>query len=269
MSERTVLSTYDDTPCADLRSRSGAAQVFVFDRCSSTMDLAHQFAMDGASHGTVVVAEEQVAGRGRTGKSWMSERGAGVWASVLVRQATHAPAGVLSLRVGLTLAERLNRYVPAPIQLKWPNDLFLDARKLAGVLAEARWRGDLLEWIVVGVGVNVRDSGANASSERQHNELLSSGQPSIATVGSQVRRSDILVDVISAILDAADIADELSPHELALYASRDLARGREVIAPLSGVVLGITARGGVQIRTSAGDQVAVAGSLVFRSPHPE
>ena len=254
MMTSTVLSMYDDVPCDELRARSGAPQLIAVERCTSTMDLAHQLAAAGAPHGTVVVAEEQGAGRGRTGKSWVSVRGSGVWTSIVLRRPLEAAAGVLSLRVGLELATALDARAPSAIQLKWPNDLFLAQHKLAGVLTEARWRGDMLEWIVVGVGVNVRDPHAEVPT---------------ACLGDSQRRSDVLVDVVRAVMAAAAHRGELSARELAAYAERDLARGRDVTAPLEGIVLGITARGGVHVRTPGGDAVAVAGSLVFRSPLAE
>lgn len=254
MTESTVLSIYDVVPCEELRARSGAARLVAVERCTSTMDLTHQLAAEGALDGTVVVAEEQGAGRGRTGKSWVSTRGSGVWTSILIRRPLDAPGGVLSLRVGIELAGALDARATAPIQLKWPNDLFLADRKLAGVLTEARWRGDMLEWIVVGVGVNVRDPGAAVPT---------------ACLGAAQRTSDVLVDVVRAVLRAAMRRGELSATELATYAERDLSRGRAVSAPFEGTVLGITSRGGVQIRTRDGDAVAVAGSLVFRSPLAE
>ena len=254
MSQRTVLSWYDDTPCDDVRARAGASRVVAVEQCTSTMDLAHELATAGASHGTVVVADTQGAGRGRTGKSWVSVRGAGVWASVLLRQPVDAPAGVLSLRVGLQLAQALDARAATAIQLKWPNDLFLGDRKLGGVLTEARWRGDVLEWIVVGVGVNVREADAALP---------------VASLGDAVRRADVLVDVIRAVLTASECRGELSATELAHFAQRDLAYGRAVTSPLDGTVFGITARGSVQIRTDTGDAVAVAGSLVFRTSPSE
>ena len=246
-----MLSIYDDVPCDVLRERCAAARVVAVERCESTMDLVHQLAADGAAHGTVVVAEEQGAGRGRTGTSWVSPRGSGVFASILLRHPPDAPAGVLSLRIGLELAAALQSRSPGAIQLKWPNDLLLARRKLAGVLTEARWRGDMLEWIVVGVGVNVRDPGAEVPT---------------ANLGESQRASDVLVDVVRSVLVAATRRGELSAAELLAYAQRDVSSGRDVTTPLEGTVLGITASGGVRIRTRDGDAVAVAGSLRFRSP---
>lgn len=250
----SMLPTYGGVACEVLRSRSGAARLLALESCSSTMDVAHASAGDGAPHATVVVAAAQGAGRGRSGKSWTSTRGAGVWTSVLLRQPASAPAGVLSLRVGLALADALDRYAPASTQLKWPNDLFLDGRKLAGILTEARWRGEQLEWIVVGVGVNLQDAGA---------------EPAAAALGSGVAPASVLVDIVRAVLAASALEGALSPDELAAFSRRDLALGRAVSSPLAGIVAGIDAGGGLRVRTKDGERIAVSGSLVFSSSPTE
>jgi len=92
-----------------------------------------------------VIANEQTAGRGRGGKSWQSSPGAGLWLTLIERPADTSGLGVLSLRVGLAAAEALDRFAPEPIRLKWPNDLYIDRSKLAGILVEARWREQSVE----------------------------------------------------------------------------------------------------------------------------
>jgi BirA family transcriptional regulator, biotin operon repressor / biotin---[acetyl-CoA-carboxylase] ligase len=246
------LEAYGGVAVATLRAQCGASQLVAVAQCESTMDLAHDLAGAGAEHGTVVVAESQGAGRGRSGKSWLSAAGGGVWASVLLRTpAGDAPPGVLSLRVGLALAAALESGTPHPIQLKWPNDLLLERRKVAGVLTEARWRGTTLEWIVVGVGVNltVPEGGT-----------VSSALPPTARAG------DVLVQVARAVMQAGQCAGALSGAEIAAYARRDVAVGRRVVEPLNGVVRGIDRSGGIVIDTADGEQVAVSGSLIFHSP---
>ncbi|HYW51551.1 MAG TPA: biotin--[acetyl-CoA-carboxylase] ligase [Gemmatimonadaceae bacterium] len=244
-----MLTSYDDVPCDELRARCGATKVAAFAQCSSTMDVAHALAAEGAPHGTIVVAEAQGAGRGRSGKAWTSAPRRGVWASVLLREPVVAPAGLLSLRTGITLARALDRHTPSAVRLKWPNDLFVGDAKLAGILTEARWRGETLEWLVVGVGVNV-----GAQSAEQGSASL-----------PDARRADVLVDVVQSVLAAATAEGPLAPRELAEFAARDIAVGRHVTSPLEGVVLGIGDSGGVRIATRDGERVAVAGSLMFRT----
>ena len=250
MSHAATLAMYDGVPCQELRARAGAAHLVAVAQCASTMDLAHVLAADGALHGTAVVAEEQHAGRGRTGKRWSSSARHGVWVSVVLREALDAATGVLSLRAGITLARALDARADGRVQLKWPNDLYVADAKLAGILTEARWRGDALEWIVVGVGVNV-GSAVAALPDADRARLVGA------------RLCDVLVDVIRSVLSAAAERGPLTPRELAEFDGRDLAKGRSVTAPLAGVVTGITDTGGVRVMVDGIEQVAVAGSLVF------
>src|SRR5581483_9095036 len=80
---------------------------------------------------------------------------AGIWLTLVERPDATA-IDVLSLRVGLALAPALDEFASAPVQLKWPNDLYVDGRKLAGILIEARWRDQSPDWVAIGVGINVR-----------------------------------------------------------------------------------------------------------------
>jgi BirA family transcriptional regulator, biotin operon repressor / biotin---[acetyl-CoA-carboxylase] ligase len=245
-----TLSAYDAVPVEALADACGGVQVVALAECGSTMDVAHALAADGAGHGTVIVAEAQAAGRGRSGKQWHAAAAAGVWCSVVVRDPVGRAPGVLSLRTGLELAARLDRHAGDTVQLKWPNDLFLGGRKLAGILTEARWRGDQLEWMVVGVGVNLRAAQGDLDS---------------AALPSGTRHSAVLVDVARAVRSAADGGAALSEDEIHAFSQRDLAAGRAVVAPLEGIVLGLDAHGGLRVRTATADAVAIAGSLVFRS----
>lgn len=244
-----LLAVYDGVAVGELQQRAGASQLVALAECGSTMDIAHEHAARGAPHGTVIVAEQQGAGRGRTGRSWVSPRGAGVWTSVILRPDTSSQGGVLSLRVGIELAERLDVHASSRIALKWPNDLFIDGRKLAGILTEARWRGDQLEWIIVGVGVNVRPTSLEVPS---------------ASLDAATSCADVLVAVVQAVLHAGAARGMLTANELQRYSSRDLAAGRSISAPLVGIVVGITSAGGLEVSTADGDAVAVSGSLVFR-----
>ncbi len=122
----------------------------------STMDAVHARAEAGAPHGAAVAAREQSAGRGRRGRGWRSPRG-GLWVSVVCRPADASAMEHLSLRVGLAVADALERLLPGlpHLTVKWPNDLLLAGRKVAGILCEARWDGGHPAWVAVGLGLNV------------------------------------------------------------------------------------------------------------------
>jgi BirA family transcriptional regulator, biotin operon repressor / biotin---[acetyl-CoA-carboxylase] ligase len=232
-----------------LAERLGVPAVEACESVDSTMDLAHELAGAGAAAGTLVVAEEQLGGRGRGGKRWTSPRRAGVYATVIERPATTDALDVLSLRVGLGLAATLERWTAAPIQLKWPNDLFVGGGKLAGILIEVRWRGQRADWVAVGVGVNLV-----APSESVETTALQDADP-IA----------VLEAIVPAVRAAAGTRGALSAAELAAFAARDLTVGRGVRAPAEGTARGITADGAILIESASGVSAWRAGSLVFSS----
>ena len=110
----------------------------------STNDLARELAASGATHGTLVTADEQTSGRGRQGRSWSTPPGVAIAASLVLREFDD----LLPLRAGLAVAD----IVGERALVKWPNDVWVDGRKVAGILAESR--GDA-GWAVLGIGVNV------------------------------------------------------------------------------------------------------------------
>jgi BirA family biotin operon repressor/biotin-[acetyl-CoA-carboxylase] ligase len=122
---------------------------------TSTSDLARNAARDGAPHGATWVAEQQTSGRGRRGHAWISPAGEGLLFSVLLRIPC-APARIppIALVAGLAVRDAVAA-CGAPAQIKWPNDVLVGERKLAGVLVEAVTIGSRVEGIVVGVGINV------------------------------------------------------------------------------------------------------------------
>jgi BirA family biotin operon repressor/biotin-[acetyl-CoA-carboxylase] ligase len=141
---------------ASLSTATIPSQVACFAQLPSTMDEARRRAASGAAEGLVVLAEEQTAGRGRSGRAWSSPPGVGVWMSMVARPAALPAPGLLPLLVGLAAAEALDPFVrPAVTQVKWPNDLQLAGRKVAGILCEGSWDGARPGSVVVGIGLNV------------------------------------------------------------------------------------------------------------------
>ena len=124
----------------------------------STNDIAAELADQGAAHGTVVVADAQTAGRGRHGNRWFSPAGSGLYLSVLLRTVS---TPVLTLAVGVAVAEALRTGAGLEATLEWPNDVVVAAgghpRKVAGILAEATTVRGQVERVIVGIGVNLRE----------------------------------------------------------------------------------------------------------------
>ncbi len=132
------------------------AQLHYYPQLGSTNDRAKQLAEQQAPAGTLVIADEQTEGRGRLGRRWESPPGAGLLLSVLFRPVLPPDQTYrLVMACGLAVAEACEAQTGVSVWLKWPNDLLLGDKKLAGILAESALIGDQLAWCVVGMGVNV------------------------------------------------------------------------------------------------------------------
>ncbi|MEA2282885.1 MAG: BirA family transcriptional regulator [Solirubrobacteraceae bacterium] len=163
--------------------------------------MARRIAAAGAPHGTLVTADEQTSGRGRQGRTWVTSPGAALLASLVLRRLDP----LLSLRGGLAVAD----VAGAGARVKWPNDVLVDGRKLAGVLVEGRPQEG---WAVLGIGVNL-DAGALAP------EL------GAAALGRPGEAEPVLAELLAAL--AARLA-EPAPAALAALRARDALRGATV-----------------------------------------
>jgi BirA family biotin operon repressor/biotin-[acetyl-CoA-carboxylase] ligase len=121
----------------------------------STMDALDELALAGVAEGVVVLADEQALGRGRGGRSWAGRIG-GVYCSILLRPRVSAQQlGLLSLVAGVAVAEALDRIAPVRCRLKWPNDVVIGHRKVAGILIQTRLNAANVDYVNVGIGINV------------------------------------------------------------------------------------------------------------------
>ena len=216
----------------------------------STQDEAHLLAGSGAAHGTAVAARVQTRGRGTRGREWASDEG-GLWISVVCRPDAGAAPEVIGLRVGLVLADLLDKRLPPEhrVALKWPNDLYLLQRKLGGILVEARWQGDVLAWMVIGVGLNVRN---------EIPEALAWSAVSLADAGVVADPAELAIPVALAVARAGRAATPLNPAEVRAFEDRDWLRGRAVALPTPGVAEGISREGRLLVRTLAGHLAEVS-----------
>jgi BirA family biotin operon repressor/biotin-[acetyl-CoA-carboxylase] ligase len=131
-------------------------EIHYFDEISSTMDAAMRLGMEGAHEGTIVVAEAQAKGKGRLGRSWASPRYKGIYASLILRPDI-APniCPVLTLLAAVSICEAIKTAVGIEAQIKWPNDIFIQNKKLGGILTELNAEMDVTSFIVIGIGINV------------------------------------------------------------------------------------------------------------------
>jgi BirA family biotin operon repressor/biotin-[acetyl-CoA-carboxylase] ligase len=128
-------------------------------RTDSTNGVALKLAAEGAEHGTVVVAEEQTAGRGRLGRVWFSEKSSGIYTSIILRPPlAPSAAPVLTLMAGLAAQKAVSAITGLAVDIRWPNDLLMNGKKVCGILTEMSAEVDRLHVVVLGIGINVNHS---------------------------------------------------------------------------------------------------------------
>lgn len=223
-------------------------------------------ARDGAPEGTVVVADEQTAGRGRLGRTWISAPGAGLWFSVLVRldAAERSAMGLLPMVAGVAVADAIRRNGVVAM-LKWPNDVVVDAdaldgspgpRKLAGILSESDGSGV----VVIGIGINV---------SQRADELPIPAATSMALEGSRVDRDALLVDLLTTVHTAVeDLRRTGGATSMEEYRRLCITVGREVRAmlpsgaELQGRAVAVEADGRLAVESGGKLTYVAAGDIV-------
>jgi len=206
------MTTFDGLDEAALCRLTGAPRVALHATVGSTLDVAHALAAQGAPTGTVALADEQTAGRGRAGRAWHSPAGAGLWLSIVLRPAAPPAGGTLAIRTGLAAHAALRVAAPGlEARLKWPNDIVAAGRKLGGILCEAHWSGEQVGWVAVGVGLNV------------HGPLdpaVAALAGTIAEFDADVTRLGVLAELAPRLGVLAALAPRLDAREQADYLDR-------------------------------------------------
>ena len=221
-------------------------------RTDSTNERAKALARDGAPHGTLVTADEQTAGRGRQGRIWAARQRTAVLMSVIVRELDERHA-VLPLATAVAVCDAAEACAAVRCAIKWPNDVWIDDRKLAGILVEGRPQEG---WAVVGAGINVTSTADDFPPElRETATSLAIESP----CGEQPARDAVL----AALLDALTLrAGQQVDRILDEWRPRDALRGRRIAWDGgTGTAAGVDDGGALLVETNAGVVSLDAGEV--------
>ena len=239
-------------------------RLLYFHETGSTNDEAARLADGGAPEGTAVVASAQSAGRGRFGRTWFSPPGAGLYVSIIVRDRRAAP--LLTLAGGVAIAEAVRALTSLPAEIKWPNDIVIDAglgrrRKLAGILAEATSGAEGLQHVVLGFGINV----LRASYPPDISSLATSLETEL---GRPVPAGAVLAECLASVaervreLSSGDAERvlarwiELSPSARGARVAWETPAGRQ-----SGITAGVDRDGALLVRRGTEIDRIVSGGV--------
>lgn len=252
---------------ATRRGRFGEPVVF-FTETTSTNDMAAALAEAGAPDGALVLAAAQTCGRGRLGRHWSSPSGAGLYASVVIRQVSAAP--LLTLAAGVAVADGVRSATGLSVCIKWPNDIIVPdevmpgrRRKLAGVLAEGSAGARGLHYVVLGFGLNLRPAPYPPEVAARATSLE-------AELGRHVDAGAVLGEILSGLNEQVTRL-AAGQHALTLQRWRALApsaNGARVewtvhFRPLRGITAGIDDDGALRVRTEGRIERIVAGEVTW------
>jgi BirA family biotin operon repressor/biotin-[acetyl-CoA-carboxylase] ligase len=212
-------------------------------RPDSTNERAKALAAAGAPHGTLVTAEEQSAGRGRQGRTWTAPPGTAVLMSLVIRE----PDPLLPLAAAIAVCEACESLAPVECGIKWPNDVWIDERKVAGILVEGRPREG---WAVLGIGLNVVPV--------EFPLELRATATSLASGSVEEALAELLVALESRLAEPPE-------RTLSAWRERDALLGRRVRwEGGEGVAVGVSDTGGLLVDTDTGPAELDAGEVHLR-----
>jgi BirA family biotin operon repressor/biotin-[acetyl-CoA-carboxylase] ligase len=235
----------------------------------STNDLLKGLAAQGASEGTLVIADEQTAGKGRLDRKWLAPPGTSLLMSLLFRpNLASNQAQRLTMICSLAIADAIEGLTGLPVGLKWPNDIFIRGKKVGGILTESGTTGGRLDYVVVGMGLNVNLHISTVPELRGMATSLSD------ELGREVSRLELLWRILGEIETRYNsLRREESPHED--WAARLINLGCEVQVTtphgvLGGWAEGVDADGALILRTADGQRKRiVVGDVTLRSRPPD
>jgi BirA family biotin operon repressor/biotin-[acetyl-CoA-carboxylase] ligase len=232
---------------ARLRARYVGRRFFYYEHLPSTQDAARQEAERDAPEGTTILADQQTAGRGRLGREWVSPAGANLYFSVVLRPAVEH-LRTLGMIWPLAICQAVGEVAGLSARVKWPNDVLVGPRKLAGVLIDSEFSGGRVDYAIAGIGLNVN---LDVSA---HEEIRAIATSISAELGHEVAREELLATVLRRFEELYEAARRGQPVHLGWKAHLDTL-GRRV-----------RVRSGEVVEQGVAEDVEPDGTLILRRP---
>lgn len=241
------------------------SEIFYAPVIDSTNTKAKQLAEEGCPTGTVVVAEQQKAGRGRRGRSWASPDGAGIFMTLVLRPDIKPNnASMLTLVAALAVSSAICRCTGRTAGIKWPNDIVMNGKKVCGILTEMSAQVDYVNYVVVGIGINVYNE--------SFLEEISQIATSLYLETKEHFERETLMEVVweqfehyyEIFLETEDLSGLVKEYETHLVNTHQSVRVLDPKEPFEGKAMGITSRGELIVDTGESRRFVSAGEVSVR-----
>lgn len=248
-----------------LHTEWAGQELFCFDEIDSTNTKAKELAEQGYPSGTLVVADRQIAGRGRRGRSWDSPAGIGIFMTLLLKPDINPNnASMLTLVTALATAQAISDVTGAEAKIKWPNDIVINGKKVCGILTEMSAQFDYINHIVIGIGINVH----NESFPEEIRETASS---LLLESGKRIHRADLIVRFLARFeagyaifLQTEDLEGLMKDYNALLVNIQKQVRILDPKEPFEGKAIGITKRGELIVDTWESRKLVSSGEVSVR-----
>jgi BirA family transcriptional regulator, biotin operon repressor / biotin---[acetyl-CoA-carboxylase] ligase len=246
-----------------LRTRQFGQKIYTFDTIDSTNNCARALAGCWADEGTVIIAEQQTAGRGRLGRPWVANANENLTFSIILRPTIPADTiNLLPLAVAVAVAEAVEKESGLKLECKWPNDLIFENRKVARILLEGSFTRNVIDWIVIGIGINVNQT-------QFPGDLADKASSLKLSAGRDIDRSSLFHRLLES-LERCYKAGTKSGFESILpeWISRTTMIDRQISVMengtlFSGTVKGLSRDGGLILRSNGLERTLFAGDVTI------
>lgn len=251
---------------SQLKTKTFGRELYCLLEVDSTNNYIKKIAENGAGHGALAIAESQTGGKGRRGRGWASPKGSGIFMSYLLRpQIPPQSASMLTLVAGLSVSQALGAVSGLSAGIKWPNDIVVNSHKICGILTEMSADPDMINYVVVGIGINVNtkefpaDIADVATSLRQETGRSYNRSGVVAEV---CKRFEENYEVFCAKGDMTELIEEYNRH---LVNVKREVRISEPLGEYTGIAKGIDTEGRLLVELADGSVKAVfAGEVSVR-----
>lgn len=238
---------------SSMNTKWAGCNILYFDEIDSTNTQAKLSAESGASHGTLVVADCQVTGKGRRGRDWASPHGVGIWMSLIMRPDLHpSAASMLTLVAAMAVADGIEKTAGIPTEIKWPNDIVSSGKKLCGILTEMSTELECINYVVTGIGIN-------ANTEEFPEEIREVASSIYLEAGKRVRRSSLIGAIMQAFevyyekfIRTCDMSGLMDDYNARLANKDKKVRVLKPDGDYTGTALGIDKEGELLVETEDG-----------------
>lgn len=241
-----------------------------FETIDSTNKKAKELAQSGCPHGTLVTADAQVAGIGRRGRSWSSEKGAGIYMSMVLRPEVETDkAAMLTLVAAMAVEQAVKQIInklgaDATAMIKWPNDIVLQKKKLSGILTELGLIGTAIDYVIVGIGINV-------NNKQFPEEIAQTATSLCLELGADIDKEMLITEVweqfavyYEQFLQTEDLSLFQEEYEGLLVNREEQVKVLDPLGEYIGVARGITKTGELIVDTDAGVRYVSGGEVSVR-----